>query len=63
MAKRKLISDPIRARLMDVIEDNLEFAREYTQMAQDIVDVLNALDATKEKLSIEDNVIRGAFKK
>jgi hypothetical protein len=63
MARRKQLADPIRARIVDAIDAYLDSARDSIQMANDLADLLNALDSSGEKIEIDGNVVMGAFKK
>lgn len=64
MAKRKASIDPVRARLVEFIDDTLERIRADIQFVNDVTDVLNALDGDEEKIEkIDGNVVIGAFRK
>lgn len=65
MAKRKVLADPVRARLMEQIDALMEHARESIQHASDLAEMLNATDESgEEKIEIDGNVITGVlFKK
>ena len=58
---RKLI-DPIRSRLVDLVDAELDAAREHLQTAQDIADLLNAADQSgADPIVIDGNVVLGLF--
>lgn len=59
----KLI-DPVRARLIELIDDHIDEARVHLQAAQDIADVLNAADTTgADPIEVDGNVVLGLFNK
>lgn len=60
---RKLI-DPVRSRLVDLVDAELDAAREHLQTAQDIADLLNAADESgADPITIDGNVVLGLFNK
>jgi hypothetical protein len=62
MARRKLAC-PVRERLVEQIDALMVGARENIQLAQDIADLLNALDTSGDKIEIDGNVVTGLFTK
>jgi hypothetical protein len=63
MSRRKSVSDPVRARLIEWIDVEIDASRECIQRAQDLAALLNALDTTGDKIEIDGNIVVGAFKK
>lgn len=63
MAKRKIIADPIRQRIGEMIDSEVECVKEHMQRAQDLADLLNALDPSGDKIEIDGNVVVGMFKR
>lgn len=61
MARRKkAIADPVRERLLELIDVETELAREHWSIAQDIADLLNAIDKSTTVV-LDGNVVRGLF--
>jgi hypothetical protein len=63
MARKKKLIDPVRQRILDLIEIEVDASRECVQRASDLAELLNALDDSNEKIEIDGNVVVGAFKK
>jgi hypothetical protein len=63
MARQKKIIDPLRNRLVELIDAEVAAAREHLQTAQDIAELLNAADKTGDRIEIDGNVVLGLFVK
>lgn len=64
MAGRRKLIDPVRSRLVDLVDAELDAAREHLQTAQDIADLLNAADQSgSDPIVIDGNVVLGLFNK
>lgn len=62
MARKKLFADPDRVAIGDMIDGELETARDCLHRANVLARLLNALDPAAEPIEIDGNVILGAFK-
>lgn len=64
MGRERKLLDPVRQRLLELVDDELEAARTHLQNAQDIADLLNATDKTgASQIVIDDNVVLNLFEK
>lgn len=60
--RKKLLADPVRERLCELVEDDLAVARDAIQRAEDIASLLNALDDGEEPIVVDGTVVTGVFK-
>jgi hypothetical protein len=63
MTRRSKLADPVRSRLLEQIDIEVESAQMHIQLASDMADLLNALDTTGDKIEIDGNIVVGVFKK
>ena len=63
MAKRKILVDPDRQIIGEMIDSYVESARESIDNANVLARLLNALDPTGDQIEIDGNVVVGVFKK
>ncbi len=63
MAKRKLLADPDRVTIGEIIDAEVESARESINRANVLARLLNALDPSGDQIEIDGNVVVGVFKK
>jgi hypothetical protein len=63
MARQRKLIDPVRNRLIELIDQEVAMARDHLQTAQDIAEVLNAADKSGDRIEIDGNVVLGLFNK
>lgn len=62
MPKRKILTDPDRTLISEMIDVEIETARDAIQRANTLARLLNALDQDGDKIEIDGNVVVGVFK-
>lgn len=64
MGRQRKLIDPVRTRLVELVDAELDAAREHLQTAQDIADLLNASDKSgADPIVIDGNVVLNLFDK